>query len=1196
MPETPSRSSLATPRWRAELLRATGRNALLHYEDSPTGTLDLATAHPSGLAQFLAGRPTRLSDLFRESGALSAARRRARSIRLAAAQLADQHGIGGSYLASGLVGWHPTDGDRLVVAPVLLRPLTLRPVGGQGDDDLDLGRDVRVNPALVRALASEGVHVDAASLSSLATGDYGFSPRPALAALAEVAGHLPGFAMAELTVVGVFVDVVPALLDELDRVSAVLEAHPVAALLASVEAVQSPEPSGNAQPPEPASAAAAVPSPFDVPFALGALDVDQRRVLGALAQGRSVRVTAPAGTGATRLLAQLVAGEAGRGRRMLLVASQRAELRAVLDSLVVMGLGHLVDDPARLIDAPRARRPRPGEGRAGHDDATGSAREALAALASRREALHRPMHPWDVSVLQALHALTRLTAGSGAPTTRVRLDRAATARLAGGRREAAEAQLRKLAELGAFDARNESSAWHGASFGSAEAARRAVDTARRIASGQLPAVQEHMARVATSAGLAPATAVVDWGRQIELLTAVRSTLEIFTPKVYERPVGEMIAATGTAEWRDEHGVRMSPLDRRRWRRQARELLRPGAQAGDLHDALVRAQAERVQWQQMSAGGGWPQVPPGLAPADSAYRQLVADLRSLEAPLATTADGSDLLTAPLDALAARLARLAVQDDVTATLPDRVATSIPLRDDGLGDLLTDLAARRVPADRVGDELQLCWWASVLRQALADSPVVASGDDAAPAFTHAQSWHWELARASLRSLSDDDKGMRGRCTVVSPLALPQVLAPDEDFDLVVVAGAHLCGVPEGVLAIARGRQTLVIGDPGGLPSSGLDVDAAAAAGTGQAAGQGGERFDVPVRRSLLEGTRRVLPTLELTHQHRMPAQIARLAAVPSAWAVPVPRSPFALEVVSGGAATPGRDGTVESVDAEVRRVVRLVVAHARSGSEQSLAVIAVTRSHARRIADAVRAELADDRDVARYFARRSAQGSGESGRAGAEPFVVTDLARCEDAVRDVVLLSVGYGQTPQGTVVHRFGPLDEDGGERALAVAVTRARRLVTVVSCFTADELEPDRLRTPGARLLRRVLQEACADNGLWPADPAPIDPAPVADPLVDDLCRRLVGRGLEATAPGGGPGWPDLVVRTPGDRPVAVLTDGRWDVGAAAGDARELVLDDLSVAEHLDRFGWRVVRLSSLELFTDPGASAARIATAGAGAP
>jgi superfamily I DNA and/or RNA helicase len=59
-------------------------------------------------------------------------------------------------------------------------------------------------------------------------------------------------------------------------------------------------------------------------------------------------------------------------------------------------------------------------------------------------------------------------------------------------------------------------------------------------------------------------------------------------------------------------------------------------------------------------------------------------------------------------------------------------------------------------------------------------------------------------------------------------------------------------------------------------------------------------------------------------------------------------------------------------------------------------------------------------------------------AERFFVKNLERVQGDERDAIILSIGYGKTPHGRVLHRFGPLNLAGGERRLNVAITRARR--------------------------------------------------------------------------------------------------------------------------------------------------------------
>ena len=1157
-PATPARQPARDPaadavaRWRLDLSRVGDRDALLHYEDLPTGTLDLATAHPGGLAQFLAGRPTRLSSLFREPAAHAAARRSARAIRTTVSQLADEHGLDAGRLAVGMVTWRsPRVGD--VVAPVLLRPLVLRPRGaGQTDDDIDLGEEVTVNPALVRLLARHGVFVDPAELVALAAGEHGFAPRPALDRFRELTSGVEHLTVQDRTVVGAFVDLAPSLVAELDRVADRVAELPLVAALA------------HGRPVAPTGTGTGAGRAGD-PVELLDLDADQRAVVRDVLAGASVSVHAPPGTGSTQLAAAIVSTLAGAGRRTLLLAPQRTELTDVRSRLGALGLAALVQDPSsdvgRAVPGSAAVPAQP------RDAALRAVDRAREALVTRDEALRSDRRPGGASVVRAVEELTRLSAASPAPSTLVRLPDDALALLGPAELDEAAAALAEAASLGAFAESSREGAWYGATLASEDEAHRLVGATRRLHAETLPEVRTTMARLAADAGLSGGTSVAEWRHQVELLVGVRATLDVLTPAVYERSVVDLITATASRDWRAERGLRMPALERRRLRRQARDLVRPGSDPAGLHDALLRAQAERLAWQRASAGGGWPRVPTGLGEADAALEDVTSDLLALERALATTPAGAGLLDAGLGELATRLAGLAADPDAADQVPRRAALLSRLRELALTDLLDDLVARDVDAAHVSGELELAWWASALDSALRADPALAP--DAAPG-AELVAAVGRLREAEVARICDADAARpRPTCTILSPLAVPR-LAGAPEADVVVLLGAHRWGVAEAVLAFARGRQAVVVGDPAGLPPAVIrlgpddraDDDASPAASTS-------------ARASLLDAVSGVLPMRRLRHQHRMPAQLAALRGLATgdplpASSLPAPDgvSTFTVDLVPDGTGVPDAAGGVESLDAEVQHVVRRVLEHARTRPLESLAVLAVGRRHARRVAEALRAELPDHRGVAEFFTRP-----------GSEPFVVTDLTRCEDAVRDAVILTVGFGRTPHGRVVHRFGVLDSPGGERLLGVGLSRARRRLTVVSCLAADDLDPERLRTPGAVALRAAL--AGGDAGPPPA------PGGARSPLVLDLARRLEASGLIVRGGGGGI---DLVVTRPvgamgpDDRATAVLTD----LPDASGDVGTLVEREVALPAALQRLGWRVARVGTLALFTDPDAQVARI--------
>jgi hypothetical protein len=192
-------------------------------------------------------------------------------------------------------------------------------------------------------------------------------------------------------------------------------------------------------------------------------------------------------------------------------------------------------------------------------------------------------------------------------------------------------------------------------------------------------------------------------------------------------------------------------------------------------------------------------------------------------------------------------------------------------------------------------------------------------------------------------------------------------------------------------------------------------------------------------------------------------------------------------------------------------------------------------------------------------------------AEPFAVRTLAESAGLTRDRVIFAAGYGLTPHGRLLNDFGPLSQPGGERLLAVGLTRARRNLDVVSCFGPEHLETATLEN-GARLLADIVREVNApvrEQGSESTN----------DPMLRDLAERLRHRGLAVEL---GYGGDIALVASHGRVAVAVETDAVLSRGTLRESLR------LRPAA-LRRLGWHYVRVHTFELFADPEAVAARIA-------
>ena len=141
-------------KWLSGLKPVTGADTMLRFTKTPEGSIDLTHAHPSGLAQLMAGRRTRLSTLIRDHQQYVVAARASRNLRSKIFELANDRGIDAGYFSAGTVVWTSAVGGKpqRVSAPVMLAAISLTVRPGEDDYELQLTEQARINPALVRHL------------------------------------------------------------------------------------------------------------------------------------------------------------------------------------------------------------------------------------------------------------------------------------------------------------------------------------------------------------------------------------------------------------------------------------------------------------------------------------------------------------------------------------------------------------------------------------------------------------------------------------------------------------------------------------------------------------------------------------------------------------------------------------------------------------------------------------------------------------------------------------------------------------------------------------------------------------------------------------------------------------------------------------------------------------------------------------
>lgn len=1291
----------AVAEWNERATKIGGRDTMLNFRDSREGSLDLSGAHPSGVAQLLAGRATRLSSLIRNTEQLADARRRVKSIRHKADQLSYERGIHTAHLAIGFAQWsRDIDGTRTdYSAPILLRHVELVPRGTNVEDfEITLANDTVVNPALVEYLRKHHrVHIDTDEWIAATQESHGFDPTGVYKRLRTATRSVPGLLVTQRLVVSTFANITtPFGRDDLPL------DHPVVrALAGDADARRSLARGGSSDPaPAPASgegketAEVATTSAKKPGLSAGvsddntknlptlganadseksegagttlktsgekkqkrlrkrrelrssldvqttprlpdrspsseflALDVDgdQQAVVDAALAGESFVVDTPPGTGATQVATALATSLAHAGKSVLYVAQSSDALDDYAKRLDDAGVRNFVVDGRErmsdlkkqlvslIISAERSAKP--------------DLNQLLQKLTDTRErlnahtaSLHQKREPWGTSVFATLEHLAALTASDPGPLTDVRFDDRVM-KLDPVERDALREDLLKLSDLGAFTMDVEDTVWFGARFANDEDAETARATAERAAR-LVTELTKQAEPVLRSAGMNPARNVDAWGACLETIVAVSRMLKRFTEQVFDANLEELIAATGTGQYRRQHNIDQGMFERARLKKEAAALTR--GPVADLHEELQGVRELRDQWYRLTRDTSKaPHAVDGADEAFDVYQELDIKLRQLDPIMDDTPDGGDLGRMLVEELQARLSAMGEDRAALADLPARTSADDKLREAGLGDLLDDLRARKVRHAGVGAEFDLAYWATVLQQmAAADAQIgghdTRALDDLAREFrdadrefvkaggerlmyAHAAGWRRAIAsfkaeaesvRTALRAphlhiqqlALESPRVLSALAPVwmMSPFEVPNVFAAQEFFDVVIIADAARLSVPEALPAIARARQVVALGDPrlpGPKPFS-VSVNRHAAPAQSSSASVFTELAEfLPLKG--LRTYHRAAPQglLDLVNGHFYESAISSL---PTARTSEGTGLEFAY-VPDATGVPDSVTGQVESPDQEVSRVVDLVLRHARTKPRQSLAVITLTPWHAQRVASAVQTAIRQYPYVASFFTDTTK-----------EPFVVTDVERVQGFARDAVIFSVGYGRTLQGRVLYNFGSLEEPDSEKLLATIVTRARQKLTLVSSYGPTDLERSRLKH-GARYLLELITAVVAasrseaarggEQGAGAASSRGAGAGTGApNPLVVDIAERMRKLGAHPIV-----NYNGIDIAVPVGKTVeqgmalAIETDGSAYASTPSVRERERLRRD-----SLERRGWTCARMWSMDAFVNPQAVAQRM--------
>jgi very-short-patch-repair endonuclease len=1219
----PSRSVVvqrAAKAWTDQLIDISGNNKLLFYRTLKVGTLDLSpgvsAVELSELLRLRSGSSVRLSALFRdEIGRLDAAKKM-RNIGAKALENSEERGIATLFLAWGMATWTATGPSKTEPrAPVFLLPLVAKRRSTAGDDfDLEIDGDTTVNPTLVHYLATQlgtVIDPDAILLAADAVDRSLGTPDAGLDALKVACSAVPGFTVDESVVIGNFSFAKMPMVKDLQVNQEALEGHDLIAALAGDAAAQGALRSE--------VAGVDIHQPNHIPpadeFLILPADSSQTYAINRVLTGESLVIQGPPGTGKSQTIANLIAASIARGKKVLFVAEKRAAIDAVMNRLDAAGLSDVVLD----LHSNASSRKEILSAYADAMDAAGSIPEpdlsvlhqnlvtARAALVKHQDAMHRAREPWSVSLfdLQA-----QMLGAEEAHRVEIRLPSDVLRRLDPGALNQAEADLREYVRLREIDGAPGPGRWSGAPIATPERCGEAASWAA-TALDQAMQLTSIVRDVCAELGATPpdtgagVLALVEALREADAVSDGLGPTVIADPEL--EPTVAILTKDGGAFARMRGPYRAAKKRALEWKRPDRDL-----DLDAVTQLLVRALHLHSGW--VSSVGPVPvRVPAGLSTLIEATGAFHATLSAGVA--AYTPEGA--ITESLEATTTQLRDLSASGESLHRQPRLRELESAL--DAIG--LRALRERAIEAGLAPDAAagMLCYvWSRSIYDLEAPADLGAFNgmlqNDRARAFQQADREH--LAKTPLRvrravaaasvaardrfpeqnqALSNQVRRKRGLrpvrelfreapdvmlalkpCWTMSPLLVAQMLPGDKQyFDLVIFDEASQVTPADAVSAILRAPQLVVAGDSRQLPPTAffatdtagdLDEEDEDEDGNG-----GGPDLSLAAGfESVLDVGASLMRASYLEWHYR--SRDERLIAFSNAHIYDARLTTFP-GVAAGDCLRHVRCDSAGSIDQEIDTVVELVLDHARTRPSESLGVITMGIKHAERLSEAIRTAVAGagDRAALEPFFSETRE----------ERFFVKNLERVQGDERDAIILTIGYGKSADGRMQYRFGPLNTEGGERRLNVAVTRSRSRMVAVSSFTADDMDPNKTTAKGADLLRRFIRYAATggdDIGFGGSQPIEMNPFEI------EVRDALAAKGVPLHPQYGVSGYrldfaaahPDQ----PGRMVLAIECDGAMYHSSPTARDRDRLRQEM-----LERLGWTFHRIWSTDWFRDPKACA-----------
>lgn len=424
----------------------------------------------------------------------------------------------------------------------------------------------------------------------------------------------------------------------------------------------------------------------------------------------------------------------------------------------------------------------------------------------------------------------------------------------------------------------------------------------------------------------------------------------------------------------------------------------------------------------------------------------------------------------------------------------------------------------------------------------------------------------RELMRQIPDVLVGLKP-CLLMSPLSVAQYLDTEAKFDVVIFDEASQIPVWDAIGALARGKQSIVVGDNKQMPPTSFF-------GKGDSEEEVDEEVTEDLESILDECLAAQLPELALNWHYRsryesliqfsnqkyykgglftFPAPVAKDTAVK-------------LHVVDGVY----DKGDTRTNPNEAKAIVEFIIQHLQSqlGQENplTLGVVTFNMTQQKLIEDLLDNELANHPELETLS------------KSGIEPLFVKNLENVQGDERDIIVFSITYAKDRDGRLSMNFGALNRQGGQRRLNVAITRARQGLHVFSALSPEEINLARTNSEGVRDLKDFL--IFARSGQLHLNYADQSKQQAKKEFLHYLQTKLQEQGWSVDLGiGQGDSCVDIAIKdnlNSGSYIAGIIVDGENYAKAATARDRDQLRPTV-----LNGLGWQVLSVWTVDWWLDP---------------